>query len=90
MDKIVGVLETRNHLRELLDEVGKGRRVIITLRSRARAVLLSIEDAETMEAMADKELLRELLEAKSDIKAGRYTTFDKFFKKPRARRTKTH
>jgi len=90
MDKVVGVLETRNHLRELLDEVGKGRRVIITQRSRARAVLLSTEDAETMEAMADKELLRELLEAKADIRTGRYTTFDKYFKKPRARRTKTH
>jgi len=90
MDKVVGVLETRNHLRELLEEVGKGRRIIITQRSRARAVLLSPEEAETMEAMADKELLKELIEAKADIKGGRYTTFDKYFKKPRARRTKTH
>lgn len=90
MDKVVGVLETRNHLRELLEEVGKGRRIIITQRSRARAVLLSPEEAETMEVMADKALLRELLEAKADMKTGRYTTFDRYFKKPRARRTKTH
>ena len=90
MDKVVGVVETRNHLRELLDEVGRGRRIIIAQRSRARAVLLSPEDAETMEVMADKALLRELLEAKADIRAGRYITFDKYFKKPRGRRTPAH
>ena len=89
MDKVVGVVETRNNLRELLDEVGRGKRVIIAQRSRARAVLMNPEDIETLEVMADRELLRELVEAKSDIRAGRYKTFDAYFKKSsHGRRTK--
>ena len=90
MDKVVGVVETRDHLRELLNEVGRGRRIIIAQRSKARAVLISPEEMETLEVMADKALLRELVEAKADIRAGRFTTFNAYFKKPRGRRTPAH
>jgi len=90
MDKVVGVVETRNNLRGLLNEVGKGRRVIIVQRSKARAVLVSPEDMETLEVMADKDLLRELIEARADIRAGRYKTFDDYFGNSRGRRTPAH
>jgi len=91
MDKVVGVVETRSHLRELLQEVGRGRRVIIAQRSRAAAVLVSPEEMETLEVMADRGLMRELIEAKADIRAGRYVTYDAYFgRKTRGRRTPSH
>ena len=90
MDKVIGVVETRNRLRGILEEVGRGRRFIIAQRSKAKAVLLSPEEVETLEVMADKELLRELLEAKADIREGRFRTYEDYFGKKRARRTKTN
>ena len=90
MDKIVGVVETRSHLRELLSKVAKGARYIIVQRSKAKAVLVSPEEMETLEVMADRELLRELVEAKSDIKAERYLTYKEYFREPRGRRNTSH
>jgi len=40
--------------------------------------------------MADKDLLRELIEARADIRAGRYKTFDDYFGNSRGRRTPAH
>jgi antitoxin (DNA-binding transcriptional repressor) of toxin-antitoxin stability system len=85
MDKVIGVVETRSQLPKILERVANGERFIIAQRSRARAVLLSPEEVETLEVMADKKLLKELVEAKEDIKTGRYQTFEKFFKEPRGR-----
>lgn len=90
MDKVVGVVETRTHLPRILDRVAKGERYIIAQRSRARAVLLSPEEVETLEVMADKELLRELIEAKADIHAGRFRTYEQFFGKTRGKRSPAH
>jgi prevent-host-death family protein len=73
MDK---VMETRSQLPKLLKRVANGERFIITKRSKAKAVLVSLEEVETLEVIADKKLLRELIEAKADIKAGRYRLFD--------------
>jgi len=80
MDKVVGVVDARSHLKKILNDVNKGLRYIITSRSKPKAVLLSIEELETLEIMADKNLMREIVEAKEDIKAGRYTTYEKYFK----------
>ena len=85
MDKVIGVVETRSHLPAILDRVAKGARFIIAQRSKARAVLMSPEEVETLEVMADKVLLRELIEAKADMRAGRYRTFEQFFKEKRGR-----
>jgi prevent-host-death family protein len=80
MDKVVGVVDTRTHLPRILKEVTKGSRYIITQRSKAKAVLVGLEEFETLEIMADKQLLKEIKEAKEDIKAGRYKTYEDIFK----------
>lgn len=79
MDKVVGVVDVRSNLKSILSDVAKGARYIITSRSKPKAVLVGIEELETLEIMADKELIREILEAKSDIVAGRYDTFEDYF-----------
>ena len=76
MNKVFGVTETRKRLPEILNRVANGERFIIAQRSKAKAVLISLEEVETLEVMADKTLLRELIEAKADIKTGRYRLFD--------------
>lgn len=76
MDKVIGMVEIRRQLPKLLKMVTKGERFIITKRSEVKAVLMSLEEMKTLEVMADKKLLRELIEAKADIKAGRYRLFN--------------
>jgi len=90
MDKVIGVVETRSQLPKLLKRVANGERFIIAQRSKARAVLLSPEEVETLEVMADKALLRELIEAKADIKAGRYRKYEEYFKEPHGHRSPSH
>lgn len=80
MDKVIGVVDARSNLKRILEEITKGARYIITSRSKPKAALVSLEELETLEIMADKELMREILEAKEDIKAGRYVTFEEYFK----------
>lgn len=79
MDKVVGVVDTRTHLPRILEGVTKGTRYIITQRSKVKAVLVGLEEFETLEIMADRQLLKEINEAKEDIKAGRYKTYEDFF-----------
>lgn len=79
MDKVIGVVDARANLKQILDETGKGARYIITSRSKPKAALVGIEELETLEVMADKELMREILEAKEDIKAGRYVSLEETF-----------
>ena len=76
MEKVIGMAEAKSHLTEILKRVEKGERFIISQRSKAKAVLISLDEMETLEVMADKKLLRELIEAKADMKAGRYRLFD--------------
>ena len=81
MDKVIGFVDIRSNLKKILEETAKGSRYIITSRSKPKAALVSLEELETLEILADKELLKEIIEAKEDIKAGHYTTFEEFFKK---------
>ena len=79
MDKVIGVVDARSNLRKILDDTSKGLRYIITSRSKPKAALISLEELETLETMADKKLMREILEAKEDIKTCRYVTFEDYF-----------
>ena len=79
MDKVVGVVTLRKRLRDVVEGASRGSRYIITSRSQPKAVLLSIEELETLEVMADHDLLDEIRQAKEDIKAGRYIPFDQYF-----------
>lgn len=81
MDKVIGAVAARSNLRKILDNASKGARYIITSRSQPKAVLVSIEELETLEIMADHALLDEIRQAKDDIKAGRYVPYEEYFGK---------
>jgi prevent-host-death family protein len=81
MDKVVGISKLRNSLASIIKDVTRGAHYIVVQRSKARAVILSPEEVETLEVLADRKLLEELLEAKKDILAGRFTTYEDFFGK---------
>ncbi len=81
VDKVVGVLAVRNNLKKIVEEAAKGSRYIITSRSQPKAVLVGVEELETLEIMADRALLDEIRQAKADIKAGRYVAYEGYFGK---------
>jgi len=81
MDKIVGISKLRSSLASIIKDVAKGAHYVVVQRSRAKAVILSPEDVETLEVLADRKLLNEILEAKKDVLEGRFTTYEEFFGK---------
>ena len=81
MDKTIGISELRKDISSKVKEVHKDRsRYIIVQRSKPKAVLMSSEEVETLEIMADKEALNEIKRAKEDIKKGRFLSYEGFFK----------
>lgn len=80
MDKVIGVAEARSKFPALLRDVAAGKRYIVTQRSKARAVLMSPEEVETLEILADKNLMRDIRAAKEDVRLGRYKTYEDFRK----------
>ena len=87
MDKVVGISKLRNSLASILKDVTRGAHYIVVQRSKAKAVLLSPEEVETLEVLADQRLLKEILEAKKDILEGRFASYEDFFgKKPPEKR----
>jgi prevent-host-death family protein len=81
MDKVVGISKLRSSLASIIKDVAEGSHYIVIQRSRAKAVILSPEEVETLEILADRELLTEILEAKKDILKGRVKTYEEFFGK---------
>lgn len=81
MDKVVGISKLRNSLASIIKDVKKGAHYIIVQRSKAAAVLLSPEEVETLEILADRKLLEDFLEAKKDIAKGRYSSYEEYFGK---------
>jgi prevent-host-death family protein len=79
MDKVIGIVDARTHIKEIVEGAASGLRYIITSRSKPKAVLVSVEEFETLEVMADKDLMKDILEAKEDIKTGRLISADEFF-----------
>ena len=72
MDAISSISDVRAHLPEVVDKVQKMRkRFVITRQGKAVAVMISPEELETLEIMADSELIKSLIRAEGDIKAGR-------------------
>ncbi len=72
MDAIGPISEVRSHLPEVVNQVQKNRkRYVITRQGKAVAVMVSLEELETLEIMADSDLLKSLIRAEADIKAGR-------------------
>ena len=79
MDKVIGMAKLRSSLASIIKDVTRGVHYIIVQRSKAKAVLLSPEEVEALEVLADRKLLEEILEAKKDILEGRFATYEDFF-----------
>jgi len=82
MDKTIGISDLRKSISAKVKEVFEERsRYIIVQRSKPKAVLVSAEELETLEVMADKETLNEIKQAKNDILGGRFVSYENFFRK---------
>lgn len=81
MDKTIGISELRKTISSKVKEVHEDRsRYIIIQRSKSKAVLMSPEEVETLEIMADKETLNEIKQAKEDIRKGRFVSYEEFLR----------
>jgi prevent-host-death family protein len=81
MDKTIGISELRKTISSKVREVHEDRsRYIIIQRSKPKAVLMSPEEVETLEIMADKETLNEIKRAKADIRKGRVVSYEEFLR----------
>ena len=82
MTKIASVSYVRAHLPEMVASLRKNKRgrVIITRNGAASAVLLSPEELETLEILADKKLMLSLLKAEEDERAQRLVEHEDVFK----------
>lgn len=81
MDYIVPISEARGRLPELIKKISSlGKRLIITKNGRAEAVMMSAEELETLEIMADRKLLRSILRAQEDIRNGKLYSHKDVFK----------
>ncbi|MBN1270908.1 MAG: type II toxin-antitoxin system Phd/YefM family antitoxin [Candidatus Aminicenantes bacterium] len=82
MDKTIGISELRKTIFSKVKEVHEDRsRYIIIQRSKPKAVLLSPNEVETLEIMADKETLSDIKQAKEDIRKGRFISYEEFIEK---------
>ena len=82
MTKIVPVSYVRANLPKMVAIIGKKKRdrVIITRNGTASAVLISPEELETLEILADKKLMLSLLKAEEDERAKRLVEHEDIFK----------
>lgn len=81
MDYIVPISEARGRLPEFLKKIGQfGKHLIITKNGKAEAVVMTPEELETLEIKADPQLIRSLIRAEEDVKAGRLYSHQQVFK----------
>lgn len=81
MDFILPVSEVRKKLPGLMKLMKKTeKKVIITKNGKPAAVLITPEELETLEIMADPELMQSLLKGMEDIEQGRFKTHEEVFK----------
>ncbi len=82
MDKIIGVSELRKSIASIVKEVHeKGSRYIIMQNSRAKAVLLSTEEVETLEAGAERVIHEDVKSEVEDNIKKEISSYEKFFGK---------
>ena len=81
MDDIFPVSEVRSRLPDMIKRVNRGKKhLIITKNGKPEAVMVSPEELETLEIMADPELLRSIRRAQQDITAGKLHSHRDVFK----------
>jgi antitoxin YefM len=84
--------EVKAHLSEFVQRVGtQHERITITVHGRPAAVLLSVDELESLEetiaVLGDEDLRRQLSAAEADIAAGRLTDADDLAEAMRRRRS---
>lgn len=68
MDHIIPISEARGKLPSLIQQFCRvGKHLIITKNGHAEAIMMSPEEYETLEVMADKELLRSIQKAHAEL-----------------------
>ena len=81
MDYIVPISEARSKLPSLIKKISQiGKHLIITRNGRAKAIMISPEELETLEIKADQKLLQSILRAEEDIKKGNLYSHDELFR----------
>lgn len=86
LSAVLPASQARANFYDLLDEVSdKLRRFTITLRGKAKAVVMPAEEVamweETMEIMTNKKLMKHINEGLDDIKHGRVISLADYLKK---------
>ncbi|MEW6103953.1 MAG: type II toxin-antitoxin system Phd/YefM family antitoxin [bacterium] len=81
MEKIAPISEVRNHLPSIVNEIlFTNQRYIVTKQGKPAIVMISPEELETLEILADRELIKSLVKAEEDIQKGRiYSHKEVFF-----------
>ena len=81
MEQITPVSEARAKLPKLLKSIQRTKRhYILTRNGRAAGVLMSTEEYETMEVLADAELLKSLIRAEEDVRRRRLVRHQDVFR----------
>jgi prevent-host-death family protein len=63
----IPISDARKSLAELIEEVGRGERFIITNHGKGAAAIVSVEDLALLEAIEDREGLSAAIEAMADV-----------------------
>jgi len=80
MEKIAPLSEVRSRLSEIVSGiVGTYKRLVVTRNGKPAAVIISPEELETLEIMADAGLVRSLNRAIEDMNAGRLVSHEDLF-----------
>ena len=80
MEKIAPLSEVRSNLSEIVSKVaGTYKRLVVTRNGKPAAVIISPEELETLEIMADAGLVRSLNRAIEDMNAGRLVSHEDLF-----------
>ncbi len=81
MEQLTPVSEARAKLPRLLKDINRTKRhYILTRNGRAAGVLMSPEEYETLEVLADTELVKSLIRAEEDVRKGRIVRHHDVFK----------
>jgi len=86
MTGIISISDARSKFPSLVDKVGEGlSRYLITVNSEPKAVLIGVEELESLEETAEIMTIpgayEAILKGKEDIKNGRYITLEDLKKK---------
>jgi prevent-host-death family protein len=85
MANILPITKARETLTDLVDKTSKlYKEFIITVNGKPTAVLLSVDEyeslKETADVLSDKNLIKQLLKSEKEITRGKYVTFEELKK----------